>query len=72
MRCEEETRGCAGLANGKLLRRLRHAGALEAAAAAGDAAGMGPTALRALCGDDAELRRRAIAAGAKPVVFAEA
>ena len=28
--------------------------------------------LRALCGDDAELRRRAIAAGAKPVVFAEA
>ena len=54
------------------MRRLRHAGALEAAAAAGDAAGMGPTALRALCGDDAELRRRAIAAGAKPVVFAEA
>ena len=48
------------------------AGALEAAAAAGDAAGMGPTALRALCGDDAELMRRAIAAGAKPVVFAEA
>ena len=48
------------------------AGALEAAAAAaGDAAGMGPTALRALCGDDAELRRRAIAAGAKPAVFAE-
>ena len=45
---------------------------IEAAAAAGDAAGMGATALRALCGDDAELRRRAIAAGAKPVVFAEA
>ena len=44
----------------------------EAAAAAGDAAGMGATALRALCGDDSELRRRAIAAGAKPVVFAEA
>ena len=55
------------------MRRLRHAGALEAAAAAGDAAGkMGAAALRALCGDDAELRRRAIAAGAKPVVFAEA
>ena len=47
------------------------AGALEAAAAEGDAAVMGPTALRALCGDDAELRRRAIAAGAKPAVFAE-
>jgi len=59
-------------ASGGRRARAAAAGALEAAAAAGDAAGMGPTALRALCGDDAELRRRAIAAGARPVVFAEA
>ena len=72
--------GCAALANvcagydaASCGRRARAAaaGALEAAAAAGDAAGMGPTALRALCGDDEELRRRAIAAGAAPVVFEE-
>ena len=50
-------------------RRAAAEGAIEVAVDAGDAGGMGATALRALCGDDEELRARAVAAGSDEAIF---